>query len=320
MGSNLHSRLSKARSGGWGQDQALPPQAQRPWLRSAHRQHRWAARPRLVGGVALLVLCAILLLVLAGPLVWRADPDTTNLAGTFAGPSAAHPLGTDELGRDILSRLLHGGRRSLGGAVVVLAGGLGIGLLAGALAGMLGGRTDALLSRLIDGLLALPTLVLAFALVGVLGRSFGNLLLALTLAHWPWYARICRSLVLRERHQDYVLAAQTLGVPVTRIVWRHIGPNILGPILVLISTSLGGAILSLTALSFLGLGVQPPTAEWGAMVSSARPYFQTNPWVIAAPGLAISATVVALTMLGDALRDAADPRLAHRAGSDTTFD
>ncbi len=281
---------------------------------SPHRRPHAVAR---LSGGALLVLGAIVLLALAGPLLWRAGPDATDLGSTFAGPSAAHPLGTDELGRDILARLLHGGRRSLGGAALVLAGSLGLGLLVGALAGAAGGRTDATLSRLTDGLLALPTLVLAFALAGALGRSFGNLVLALVLAHWPWYARICRSLVVRERHQDYVLAARTLGVPAARIVWRHIGPNILGPLLVLASTSLAGAILSLTALSFLGLGVQPPEAEWGAMVSSARPYFQTHPWVIAAPGLAISATAIALTALGDALRDAVDPRAAQRPAPDS---
>ena len=303
MGSDLLARPSAGREPGG----ALPRAAPGLWPKRPRRRTR--TLPQLSGCAALLALGALALAVLAGPLVWRVDPDATDLSRTFAGFSAEHPLGADELGRDILSRLLHGGRRSLGGALVVLAASLGVGLLVGALAGAAGGRTDAVLSRLIDGLLALPTLVLAFALVGVLGASFGNLLLALVLAHWPWHARICRGLVRRERGRDYALAARALGVPPARVVWRHIGPNILGPVLVRASTGLAGAILSLTALSFLGLGVQPPEAEWGAMVSGARPYFQTHPWVIAAPGLAIGATALALTLLGDALRDAADPRL-----------
>jgi ABC-type dipeptide/oligopeptide/nickel transport system permease subunit len=260
------------------------------------------------GIVALVVLLLMTVTVVLGPLAWTADPNRTQLTRKFAPPSAEAPLGRDELGRDLLARLLHGGRLSLPAAILVTLGTSGIGLLAGSLAGALGGRTDAALSRLVDGLLTLPSLVVALAIVGVLGKSFVNLLLALILTGWPWYARAYRGLVVREREQAYVLAARSVGAHTGRIVTRHILPNVVGPTLVLATTNLGNAILGLTALSFLGLGVQPPQAEWGAMINGARGFFDTQPWVTVAPGLAISITVLAVNVLGDALRDALDPR------------
>jgi len=255
-----------------------------------------------------LVLVGIIGIVIVGPWLWTADPDQTNLANRFAAFSSAAPLGTDNFGRDILSRLLHGGRVSLLGALIVLIGSSGIGLAMGALSGSLGGKVDALLSRLIDALLALPTLVVALGIVGAMGKSFSNLVIALVLTGWPWYARVYRGFVLRETKQMYVLAATAIGVPRAQILWRHIGPNIFSAILVLAAVNLGNSILSLASLSFLGLGVQPPQAEWGAMVNSSLTYFQIHPWLIIAPGLAISLTVIAVNLLGDALRDLADPR------------
>jgi peptide/nickel transport system permease protein len=270
----------------------------------------WRALGRLgLGGtIALFVLVFVAVAALLGPLVWTADPNRTQLTRKFAPPSAEAPLGRDELGRDLLARLLHGGRLSLPAALLVVMGTSGIGLLVGSAAGALGGRADTILSRLIDGLLALPSLVVALAIVGVLGKSFANLLLALILAGWPWYARAYRGLVVREREQTYVLAARAVGADTGRIVRRHILPSVLGPILVLATLNLGNAILGLTALSFLGLGVQPPQAEWGAMINSARGVFDTYPWVMVAPGLAISGTVLAVNVLGDAIRDATAPR------------
>ncbi len=262
----------------------------------------------LTGSGALLVFGSIVVAVLAGPLLWTVDPDKTDLANRFAGFSAQNPLGTDEFGRDLLSRLLHGGRMSLAGAFLVLLGTSGAGLVVGLFAGLMGGRIDAILSRVMDGLLALPTLIVALAIVGVLGKSFGNLLVALILTGWPWYGRIYRGLVLHERHQPYVVAAVSLGASGFRIMWRHILPNIIGPVLVLATINLGAAILNLTALSFLGLGMQPPQAEWGAMVNNGRLHFQSHPWVIVAPGLTIAVTVLAANTLGDALRDLADPQ------------
>ncbi len=262
----------------------------------------------LTGSGALLVFGSIVLAVAVGPLLWTVDPDTTDLANRFAGFSAQNPLGTDEFGRDLLSRLLHGGRMSLAGAFLVLLGTSGTGLVVGLFGGLMGGRIDAVLSRVMDGLLALPTLIVALAIVGALGKSFGNLLFALILTGWPWYGRIYRGLVLHERHQPYVLAAVSMGASGFRIMWRHILPNIIGPVLVLATINLGAAILNLTALSFLGLGMQPPQAEWGAMVNHGRLHFQSHPWVIVAPGLTIAVTVLAANILGDALRDLADPQ------------
>lgn len=250
----------------------------------------------------------VALAIALGPVAWSHDPSQTDLRGRLAGPSRAHPLGTDEFGRDILSRILHGGRRSLGGAVAVVGGATSLGMIVGVAAGSRGRTLDALLARTIDAFLAIPPLVIALATVGVLGKSFGNLLLALVLTGWPWYARVYRSFVLRERNAEYVTAAVALGCSRTRIMWRHIGPNIIGPALVLSSVNLGNAVLGLASLSFLGLGVQPPHAEWGAMVSEARGRFDSHPWLMVVPGLAIGVTVVIANLLGDAIRDAVDPR------------
>jgi peptide/nickel transport system permease protein len=263
---------------------------------------------RLESVVAGGILLGLILAAVAGPLVWSADPEKIDLTNKYAAFSADSPLGTDDYGRDILSRLMHGGRRTFSGAAIVLLGSSGVGLTIGALAGTIGGRPGGLLSRLIDAFLGLPSLVIALGIVGALGKSFPNLLLALILTSWPWYARIYRSLFVKQRSHDYVLAAASLGAPRSRIIWRHMGPNVFGPGLVIATVNLGNAMLSLAALSFLGLGVQPPTPEWGAMVSDARFHFQTHPWLIIAPGLAISLSVLSVNILGDALRDAFDPK------------
>jgi ABC-type dipeptide/oligopeptide/nickel transport system permease subunit len=270
---------------------------------------RSIARPG--GVVAVATLCVIVMAVTCGPMIWTVDPDRTQLADKFSGPTSAAPLGTDEFGRDLLSRLLHGGQLSLIGALVVVVGCSVSGLLVGAIGGALGGWPDALLGRAIDGLLTLPALVVALAIAGILGKSFVHVLLALILTEWPWYARVYRALLSAEMRRPYVQAARALGASSSRIVCQHVLLNVTGPALVIASTNLGAAILSLTALSFLGLGVQPPEAEWGAMVNGGRSFFQTAPWVIAAPALAIGITAAAVNLLGDELADLADPRRAR---------
>jgi peptide/nickel transport system permease protein len=263
------------------------------------------------GSIALLFLAGLLLAVAVGPTLWTADPNTTDLPRRFQGVSIEAPLGTDSFGRDLLARVIHGARISLAGAVVVVLGETALGMAIGLLAGAGNRQVDAVLGRLIDSLLALPSLVMALAIVGVLGKSMPNLLLALIITGWPWYARLYRSFALQQRAEDYVLAAHAVGCSPSRILCRHIGPNIVGPALVLSTVNLGGAILGLASMSFLGLGVQPPTAEWGAMVNDARLSFQTHPWPILVPGMAISLTVIAVNIIGDTLRDLADPR-SHR--------
>ena len=258
--------------------------------------HWWAA-----------ILAGILLAAAAGPALWTADPNTTNLLNRFAGPSPQHPLGTDGFGRDLLARLLHGARLSLLSAALVIASSTFLGLVVGSLAGAIGGAIDALAARLVDGLLALPALVVALGLVGVFGTGWFTLVIALVATGWPWYARIYRSLVVAERQKPYVVAARATGAGTLRIAVRHLGPNIAGPVVVVAATDLGATILGLAAYSFLGLGVSPPTPEWGAMVAEGRQHFQSHPWVIVAPGLAITVTVIVVNLFSDALRDAVDP-------------
>jgi len=277
------------------------------------RRRPWLFRALGVEGLVAASFLALLLLAAgAGPVLWSADPDTTQLLRRFEGPSFTAPLGTDSFGRDLLARILHGARISLAGAGLIVLGETVLGMAIGLLAGAGHRHLDAVLGRLIDALLALPSLVMALAIVGVLGKSMSNLILALIITGWPWYARLYRSFAIQQRAQHYVLAAHACGCSPARIIWRHIGPNIIGPALVLSTVNLGGAILGLASLSFLGLGVQPPAAEWGAMVNDARQHFQTNPWPIVVPGAAIGVTVVAVNILGDALRDLADPH-RHRS-------
>jgi peptide/nickel transport system permease protein len=271
-----------------------------PTIRAVGRR-RWRFSPAGLFGLAVLAL--IVAAACVGPEIWPADPERTNLLNRFAAPSRTNPLGTDDFGRDLLARLLHGARLSLIGGVAVLAGSTLMGLVIGGLSASVGGRIDAIAGRTIDSMLAMPSLVVALGAVGIFGQSFEILLLSLVATSWPWYARIYRSLVIKERRELYVEAATVIGCSPARIAWRHIGPNVFGPAVVVATVNLGNAILSLASLSFLGFGVAPPTAEWGAMVNDARPHFQSHPWLIVAPGLAISLTVVAVNLVGDWLRD-----------------
>ncbi len=267
------------------------------------------------------LLTAVAIACFLGPAVWRASPVETDLLHRFAGPSLQHPLGTDAFGRDLLARVLHGGRNSLLTAGLVLVSTVSIGAAVGVGSALLGGRIDQVVARLIDGMLALPSLILALGVVGALGPGWRSLVIALVATGWPWFARVYRSLVITERECGYVAAARAVGAGPLRIAFCHIGPNVLGPGLVVATTELGNAILGLAAFSFLGLGVAPPTPEWGLMVSDGRQHFQSHPWIIIAPGLAITITVVAVNLFGDALRDATDPlRARRRRGSANAAD
>lgn len=265
-------------------------------------------------GVALGVLMLIVVAVLMAPWVsphpeqGRGVPDIAN---KFLAPSVEHPFGTDNLGRDVLSRVLFGGRISLlvGLGVVALAAVIGVPL--GALAGYVGGRLDELIMRVTDVFLAFPPLLLAIAVAAALGPSVFNAVVAISVSWWPWYARIARGQAASLRQRHFVDAARAIGVRDSVIVRRHVMPHLMTPVMVQATLDVGSAILTGAALSFIGLGVQPPLTDWGVMVSSGRIYFLDQWWFALFPGLAIFVTVMALNLLGDSLRDLIDPRLGR---------
>jgi peptide/nickel transport system permease protein len=254
---------------------------------------------------AVLVLAAVAA-ALAGPWLLAVDPADQQLALRLEGPSLRHPFGLDELGRDILARVLAGARISLLVGLVVVSVSVVAGVAIGAVAGYAGGVVDEGISRIIDILLAFPGLLLAIALVAVLGPSLTNVVLALSLIGWVGYARLVRGQVLRVRELDYVQAARALGATPSRILIRHVIPATLPAVSVQATLGLGGAILAEASLSFLGLGVQPPTPSWGTMLSSGRAHMLDAPHLTIFPGLAIALLVLGFNFLGDGLRDAFD--------------
>ena len=250
-----------------------------------------------------------LLGAIMGPSLSPFDPATQELALRLATPSLAHPFGLDELGRDILARVLAGARISFLVGFTVVAVSASLGTLLGAVAGYFGGWVDDVISRVIDILLAFPGLLLAIALVAVLGPSLANVLFALTIIGWVGYARLVRGQVLRAREFEYVQAARALGASTARILWTHIIPTAIPAVVVQATLGMAGAIIGEASLSFLGLGVQPPTPSWGTMLSGGRAHILDAPHLTRFPGLAIAITVLAANLLGDGLRDLLDPRM-----------
>jgi peptide/nickel transport system permease protein len=235
----------------------------------------------------------------------RGDP---NILEKFRPPSANHLLGTDYLGRDVLARILFGARVSLSMGFLVVAIAVLIGVPLGAAAGYYGGWLDNLVMRITDMFLAFPSLLLAMAIAAALGPSFRNAMIAIALTWWPWYTRLVRAQVLSLRERFFIEASRSIGVSDLTIILRHIIPNILTPVLVQGTMDIGSAILTGATISFIGLGVQPPTPEWGSMISNGRIYFIERPWFAGSAGMAIFLIVLAFNLVGDALRDAADPR------------
>jgi len=276
------------------------------------RPRRWrvlrrAARARLAPfGAAVMVLAV--LVALAAPVVAPYDPLAQDLGNTLSRPGLAHLLGTDNVGRDVLSRVIWGTRISLLAGLVSVALAMLAGSLLGLLAGYCGGRTDGLVMRVMDAVLSFPPLVLALALGAVLGAGLAGVLLALGVVYTPTFARLMRGQVLSIAARDYVDAARALGAPGWRIAARHVVPNAINPIIVQASLSVAFAILAEASLSFLGLGIQPPQASWGSMINAGRGYLQQAPWIVFGPGAALFVTVVGLNFVGDAVRDALDPR------------
>jgi ABC-type dipeptide/oligopeptide/nickel transport system permease subunit len=264
-------------------------------------------RPLAAAGVA--VVAAWLVIAVFAPLIGPDNPLAQNY-GILAAPSAAHWFGTDELGRDVLSRVLSGARITLPLSVLLVILAMAIGAVIGAAAGFLGGWADNALMRLADLFFAFPGIILAMAVAAALGPQLRNAVIAVVAVSWPSYARLVRSLVLAARTAPYVTASRMLGASGWRVLVTDIRPNISGPVLVLAALDLGNAVLLLSGLSFLGLGAQPPTAEWGAMVAEGTQNFN-DWWVGLFPGLAILTAVLAFNFIGDALRDALDPRTAR---------
>jgi len=264
----------------------------------------------LLGG---LILAVVVIASAAAPWLTSADPLKPSFARRLTPPQglggAAHPLGTDNLGRDILARVLHGGRLSLVLAASAVALAAGVGVLVGLAAGLIGGRLDDLVMRLADVQLAFPVIMLAIAIVAVVGTSATALVGVLALSGWVLYARTVRAAVLTIRETDYVEAARTLGAGNVRLIARHILPNTLAPILVLASSQFATMVLLESGLSFLGLGLQPPQPSWGLMLAEGRDYLSNAWWLATVPGLAISLVVLGANLLGDGLRDLLDPRL-----------
>ena len=254
----------------------------------------------IVGGIAIAAI--------VGPWIVPADPSAQDLPNRLQGLSRAHPLGLDELGRDILARLLYGARLSLMVGLTVVSLSATVGITVGALAGYIGGRLDDVLGRLMDILLAFPGILLAIALVAVLGPSVRNVVLALGCIGWVAYARLVRGQVLKIRELEYVQAARALGAPLPRILLRHVVPATLSAVTVQATLGMAGAIIAEASLSFLGLGVQPPAPSWGAMLDAGRSHLFDAPHLTLAPGLAIALVVMGFNFAGDALRDRLDPR------------
>lgn len=260
---------------------------------------------------ALLGLIIILLLIFVavfGKFLMPYDPYTGELSQSLQSPSAAHIFGTDEQGRDIFSRVIDGTAISLRVGVIAVLIALSIGTVVGAICGYFGGKIDMFLMRIMDIILAFPSMLLAIAFMSALGRGIDKAVIAISIVTIPEYARIVRGCVLSLRESEYVEAAKVIGNNDFTIIFKHILPNILSPIIVRATLGISSAILDTAALGFLGLGVQPPLAEWGTMLGSGRNYFNNAPFLIIFPGLAITITVLAFNLLGDGLRDALDPK------------
>lgn len=268
-------------------------------------------RERLVVAGALIIFTFIGL-ALAAPIVAPYDPAEVDARSILAPPSAEHWLGADNLGRDTLSRLIHGARWSLGLSIVAALAIVTIGMTVGLIAGYFGGLIDDILMRVVDVLLAFPSLVLALAIVGTLGPGLRNVMIGMIAVWWVDYARIIRGITIGLRQREFITSAHCIGCSARHIIFRHLLPNVVPSVIVLATLELGGLMLAISGLSFLGLGAQPPTPEWGTMLNDGRPFFQRAPQLMLFPGLAITIAVIGFNLVGDGLRDALDPRMKNR--------
>lgn len=278
-----------------------------PVSRAPSAWQRLARDPLALLGVAVLLI--LMLLAVGAPIVARHDPVVVDPINKLQPPSPEYLMGTDNLGRSIWARLVWGARLTLGSATLAMAIVLLVGTTVGTISGLVGGWVDDIIMRIVDVLLAFPSLILALAIAGMLGPSLVNVLIGLSAVGWATYARVVRGIVLSVREEDYVEAGRACGASTWQLAWRHILPNVISPVVVLASLDMGSLLLSISALSFLGLGAQAPQPEWGRMLNDARPFIQTDPHTMIFPGLAIFVSVMAFNLLGDGLRDVLDPHL-----------
>ena len=273
---------------------------QRRWLRPLVRN------PLVLGGLILVIF--LVLLALFANAIAPADPIAMNAGKALEGPSLSAPFGTDRFGRDVLSRAIHGARASLLVGIGSIALAALVGTVVGLVAGYSGGWIDNVLGRVMDVFFTFPSLILAIAISAALGLGIQNALFAIAITYWPAFGRVVRGAALAERSKDYVDAARVVGASDPRVVWSHVLPNVLSPIIVQFTVAISQAIIIESSLSYLGLGTQPPTPSWGTMINEGRTFLNTAPWISVFPGLAIMGAVLAFNLLGDGLRDVLDPR------------
>jgi peptide/nickel transport system permease protein len=279
-----------------------------PRVSEWHRMRRvFLGRPLVVFGLVVIVI--FILIAIFAPLIAPYDPFEPDLSAALSGPNAKHWLGTDPLGRDTLTRILYGTRTSLMIGIIVVFCAAVVGMTLGTIAGFYGGWTHSIIMRIIDALMSFPMILLALVVAALLGSGIKNVIIALSIASISGYCRVMCGQVLSIKNNDYVMAEKSVGAGNGRIMLRHIAPNCIAPLIVMITMMLGGVVLAEAGLSFLGIGITPPTAAWGSMVNDGRQYLLTLPILSFAPGLALMLLVFAFNMVGDGLRDALDPRL-----------
>ncbi|MBN1316070.1 MAG: ABC transporter permease [Anaerolineales bacterium] len=290
-------------------DNKFPDNRQSPWKKAMREFTR--NRMALFGLIIVLVL---ILVALMAPILAPYDPYEMDIKARFSPPTLQHLFGTDNFGRDIFSRILYGARISLQVGIVSVVIGLVIGVLVGAIASFIGGAVDNVVMRLMDAFLAFPSIMLALLLRFVFGPSITSVMIAIAIIRIPVFARTIRSSVLSERERDYVTAALSIGQTKANILFRHIIPNSLAPLIVMVTVFFANAILIEASMSFLGIGTPPPQPSWGIMLSDGRQYMENHLHVVLFPGLAISSVVLGVNLLGDGLRDMLDPRLIYQSG------
>ena len=287
------------------------------WLYPRIRESRYILhllRQSPLAIVGIVIILILIFVALLAPFISPYSPDEHIWNENRKPPSGKHLFGTDETGADVFTKVLWGARISIEIGLIVVIGGLGVGIVLGAVAGYYGGYIDELIMRITDVFLSVPYLILAMGVAAILGKSIENVMIAMIVVWWPPYTRLVRGQVLSVRENQYVEAARSVGAGDTSIIFRHILPNSMGPLIVQTTMDLGNAILSAAALSFLGFGAGPGAAEWGRMISDSRNYFMAAPWMMVFPGLAIFITVLGFNLFGDGLRDILDPRLRRGGG------